>query len=231
MVNFIYEFHLKFFLIKKKISCWALEGEYASSGSQSLSSVSFKENLPCLSNAKVAGGPVFSCGSPRQLPTTTPAVCCYQSPCSSATLLGEWKSRPALWSDAAASAAGRNRHTVWEKETRDRMKALKMGLGDSRPLESSALFLRATSLLFSVLASRKYLLCYNEVSLPCPRSCLPFYWLLQTIFVLFLYKGYHLAGGHRPAYALGKHLGVYTRSILNLRWPGVPRFTLCFSLA
>ena len=67
------------------------------------------------------------------------------------------------------------RHTVWEKETRDRKKVLKMGLGDSRPLGSRALFLRATSLLFSFLASRKYLLCYNEVSLLCPQSCLPFY--------------------------------------------------------
>ena len=26
------------------------------------------------------------------------------------------------------------RHTVWEKETRDRIKVLKMGPGDSRPL-------------------------------------------------------------------------------------------------
>ena len=67
---------------------------------------------------------------------------------------------------------------VWEKETGDRIKVLKMGLGDSRPLGSRALFLGATSLLFSVLASRKYLLCYNEVSLLCPCSRLPFYWLL-----------------------------------------------------
>ena len=39
---------------------------------------------------------------------------------------------------------------VWEKETRDRIKVLKMGPGDSRPLGSRALFLRATSLLFSL---------------------------------------------------------------------------------
>ena len=44
--------------------------------------------------------------------------------------------------------------TVWEKETRDRIKVLKMGLGDSRPLGSRTLFLGATSLLYSVLASR-----------------------------------------------------------------------------
>ena len=108
------------------------------------------------------------------------------------------------------------RHTVWEKETRDRIKGLKMGPGGSRPLRSRALFLGATSLLFSVLATRKYLLCYDEISLLCPWSRLPFYWLLQTIFIIFLYKGFQLAGGHRPAYALGKHLGVCTSSVLNL---------------
>ena len=43
--------------------------------------------------------------------------------------------------------------TVWGKDTRDRIKVLKMGPGDSRPLGSRALFLRTTSLLFSVLAS------------------------------------------------------------------------------
>ena len=66
-------------------------------------------------------------------------------------------------------------HTVWEKETRDRIKVLKMGLVDSRPLGSGALFLRAMSFLFSVLTSRKYLLCYREVSLLCLQSHLPFY--------------------------------------------------------
>ena len=67
------------------------------------------------------------------------------------------------------------RHTVWEKETKDRIKVLKMGLGVSRSLGSRALFLGAISLLFSVLASRMYLLFYDEVSLLCPQSCLPFY--------------------------------------------------------
>ena len=37
-----------------------------------------------------------------------------------------------------------------------------------------------------------------------------------TIFVIFLYKGYRLAGGHRLTYALGKHLSVCTSSVLNL---------------
>ena len=65
--------------------------------------------------------------------------------------------------------------TVWEKETRDRMKVLKMVLRYSRPLGSRALFLGDTSFLFSVVASRRYLLCYNEVRLLCPRSHLSFY--------------------------------------------------------
>ena len=47
----------------------------------------------------------------------------------------------------------------------------------------------------------------------------------------FFYKRYHPAGGHRSAYALGKHLSVCTSSVLNLRRPGVPRSTLYFSLA
>ena len=47
-----------------------------------------------------------------------------------------------------------------------------------------------------------------------------------------LYKGYHLVGGRRPTYALGKHLGVRTSSVPNLHWPGVPRSTVfSFSLA
>ena len=120
-------------------------------------------------------------------------------------------------------------HTVWEKENRDGIKVLKMGLGDSRPLGPTALFLGATSLLFSVLACRKYPLCYDKISLLCSQSCLSFYWLLWT--VIFLYKEYHPAVGHRPTYVLEKHIGVWTSSILNLHWPGIPRSTLCFSLA
>ena len=42
-----------------------------------------------------------------------------------------------------------------EKENRDRMKVLKMGPGDSRPLGSRALFLGAPSRLFSVLATER----------------------------------------------------------------------------
>ena len=51
---------------------------------------------------------------------------------------------------ATASTAGRiesGQHTVLEKETRDRIKVLKVGPGDSRLLGSIALFLGATSLI------------------------------------------------------------------------------------
>ena len=54
------------------------------------------------------------------------------------------------------------------------------GTGERRVsifLGSRALFLGATSLLFSALASRRYLLCYDEVSLLCPQSRLPFNYL------------------------------------------------------
>ena len=52
------------------------------------------------------------------------------------------------------------------------------------------LVLKVTSLLLSVLACRKYLLCHNKISLLCPWSHLSFYCLLWTIFVMFLYKEY-----------------------------------------
>ena len=72
---------------------------------------------------------------------------------------------------AVASVAGRDQKRSTQsfgKKTRDRMKVLKMRPGNSRLLGSRVLFPRATSLLLSVLASRKYLLCYDEVSLLCP---------------------------------------------------------------
>ena len=90
----------------------------------------------------------------------------------------QWAVRAPFLCPAQQLGIERGQRTVWEKETRDRIKVLKMGLGDSRPLGSRTLFLGATSLLFSVLASRKYLLCYNDVSLLCPWSRLPFYRLL-----------------------------------------------------
>ena len=47
------------------------------------------------------------------------------------------------------------RRTVGEKEIRDRMKVLKMGPGDSRPLGSRVVFLGAPSCLFRVLATKR----------------------------------------------------------------------------
>ena len=84
-----------------------------------------------------------------------------------------------------------DRHTVWGKQTRDRIKILKMVLGDSSPLGARDPFLGAKSLLFSIFVRRQYLLWFDEVSLLCPQSCLPYYWsqsclpyywLFQTIF-------------------------------------------------
>ena len=106
-----------------------------------------------------------------------------------------------------ASSMGREQKrgdAVWKKETRDRIKVLKMGLGDSRSQGSRALFLRATSLLFSVFKCREHLLCYDKISLLCPQSRLPGYWWPWTVVVIFSCKGYHPAGGPKPAYALGK---------------------------
>ena len=59
-----------------------------------------------------------------------------------------------------------------------------MGLGHSRPLGSRALLLRATSLLFSILESRKYLLCYNEINLLVPGHLSHFtdYFKLSLLF-------------------------------------------------
>ena len=107
--------------------------------------------------------------------------------------------------------------TVWEKETRDRIKVLKMGPVDSRPLGSRAMFLRAISLLFSIFLQAESICCATVKSASGVCSHVShFIDYFLTIFVIFLYKGYHLAGDHRPAYALGKHLGVCTSSILNL---------------
>ena len=106
-----------------------------------------------------------------------------------------------------------------------------MGLEDSRPLGSRALFLGAASLLCRVLACRKYLLCCDKISPLCPWSHLPFYWLLWIIFVTFLYKGCHPDEAINPHMPWENILVCTQAGVLNLCWPGVPRSTLCFSLA
>ena len=93
---------------------------------------------------------------------------------------------PLLW-PAEQVEIESGRCTVWGKQTRDRIKVLKMGPGDSRPLVSRALFLGATSLLFSVLASRKDLLYYDEVSLLCPQS--PILLITLNYICYFLVRG------------------------------------------
>ena len=91
---------------------------------------------------------------------------------------------------AAVSTAGRDgkwsTHSFGGKETSDRIKVLKMGLGDSRSLGSRALFLRATSPLFSILARGIYL-CYKEVSPTVSLVTSPI--LLITLNYLFHVQG------------------------------------------
>ena len=70
------------------------------------------------------------------------------------------------------------RCTVWKKEIRDRIKVSKIELGDSRTLGSRALFFGHRSLLFSVLAYRKYLMCYDKISPVSPvMSCIAIFCL------------------------------------------------------
>ena len=105
-----------------------------------------------------------------------------------------------------------------------------MGPGYSRSLGSKALFLKAASTLFSVVACRKHLLCYDKNQPPVSPVISPI--LLITLnFVIFLCKGYHPAGGHRPTYSLEKHLSVWTHRVLKLCLPGVPRSTPMFLLS
>ena len=120
--------------------------------------------------------------------------------------------------------------TVWEEEIRDRIKISKMELRDSWPLGSTALFFGATSLLFSVLACRKYLLCYDKIGLVSPVTS-PILLITLDHLCYFFVQGVHPTGVHRPTYALEKHLGVCTSSVLKFHWPGILRSTLSFSLA
>ena len=125
---------------------------------------------------------------------------------------------------------GSGRRTVWEKETRDRIKVLKMGLGDSRLLGSRALFLGATSLLFS-LGKQKVSVVLRWSQPPVFPVTSPILFSTLNYLCYILVQGLSLVGGHRPAYALGKHLSVCTSSVLNFHGSSVPRSTLYFSLA
>ena len=106
--------------------------------------------------------------------------------------------------------------TVWKKETRDRIKVLKMRPGtqdllgqepcSSEPHHSYLVSWQAQSIC-----------CATMKSASCVPSHISHFIDYFKLSVIFLYKGYHLAGGHRPAYALGKHLSVCTSNVLNLR--------------
>lgn len=77
------------------------------------------------------------------------------------------------------------RCTVWKKEIRDRIKVSKIEQGDSRTLGSRALFFGDRSLLFSVLAYRKYLMCYDKISPVSPvMSCIAIFCLYSFPMVI-----------------------------------------------
>ena len=108
-----------------------------------------------------------------------------------------------------------------------------MGLRDSRPLGSRALFLGATSFLFSVLATES-ICCATMKSASCVPGHVSHFIDYFKLSLLFSFtRGFVELEGidlHMEN-ILGKHLGVCTSSDLNLCWPGFPRSTLCFSSA
>ena len=103
------------------------------------------------------------------------------------------------------------RHTVWKKETRDRIKVLKMGLGDSRPLGQEPCCLELHHFHLASWQAES-ICCVTLKSASCVPGHVSHFIDYFKLSVTFLYKGYHLAGGHRPAYALVKHLTVCTSS-------------------
>ena len=104
------------------------------------------------------------------------------------------------------------RHTVWEEETRDRIKVLKMGLGDSRPLGQEPCCLELHHFHLASWQAES-ICCVTLKSASCVPGHVSHFIDYFKLSVTFLYKGYHLAGGHRPAYALVKHLTVCTSSV------------------
>ena len=58
-------------------------------------------------------------------------------------------------------------------------------------------------------------MCNATMKSACVRSHVSHLIDYFKLFVIFLCKGCHLAGGHRPAYVMGKHLDVCT-GVLNL---------------
>ena len=114
--------------------------------------------------------------------------------------------------------------TVWEKETRDRIKVLKDGTGRLKTSWVKSPVPQSHITFTECLGKQKVSVVLQWSHQP-PVSPVTSPILLITLNHLC----YFLV--HRPAYALGKHLRVYTSSVLNLCWPGIPRSSLCFSLA
>ena len=112
----------------------------------------------------------------------------------------------------------------WEKETRDRIKVLKDGTGRLKTSWVKSPVPQSHITFTECLGKQKVSVVLQWSHQP-PVSPVTSPILLVTLNHLC----YFLV--HRPAYALGKHLRVYTSSVLNLCWPGIPRSSLCFSLA
>lgn len=89
----------------------------------------------------------------------------------------------------------------WKKET-DRIKVLKMGTSDSSYLGSSPVP-QSLHRFYLVSWQAESVCCVTMKSASHSHS-LGLLWaatLLFIIFVIFLYRSYHLAVGHRPTYA------------------------------
>ena len=119
--------------------------------------------------------------------------------------------------------------TVWKKETRDRIKVLNMGLGDSRPLGSRALLTDSTSLLLnSWYAESIWIL--GSIRFPCPRHVPELMFFFVLLCCLLAPRASH-SRGQQSLHEHGRTIRACWSSVLNLHWPGVPRSTECTSLA
>ena len=106
-------------------------------------------------------------------------------------------------------------HTVWEKETRDRIKVLKMGPGHSDLLDQEPYPLEPHH--FYLVSWHTECICFAMTkSASCVTGHFSHFIDYFELSAIFLYKRYHPVGAHRPTYALRKHLGVCTSSVLNL---------------
>ena len=87
---------------------------------------------------------------------------------------------------------GSGRRIVWEKETRDRIQVWMMGPGDSRTLGSRACSLELHD--FYLVSWQAESICWATMKSASDVPGHVSHFIDYTIFVIFLYKGYRLAG-------------------------------------